>query len=140
MEEPIMEEEDLVNIINKQRHGKAAGVDGVKAEVMKHMIKNRRIKLHLLRSFNNCLKEKVNDDWLLSNTTMIAKNKKPMILDFRPLAVITWSSKIACTYYRENRGTPQGDSYKAREPIWLYKGREDRELLIYPELYSQYDI
>ena len=68
---------------------KAAGVDGVKVEVMKHMVKNRRMKLHLLRSFNNCLKEKVNDDWLLSNTTMIAKNKKPTILYFRPIAVTT---------------------------------------------------
>ena len=61
MEEPIMEE-DLVNI-NKQRNGKAAGVDGLKAEVMKHMIKNRSIKLHFLRSFNRCLHEMVNDDW-----------------------------------------------------------------------------
>ena len=32
---------------------------------------------------------------------MIAKNNKPMILEFRPIAVTTWSSKIACTFYRE---------------------------------------
>ena len=32
---------------------------------------------------------------------MIAKNRKPMIMDYRPIVVIPWSSKIACTYYRE---------------------------------------
>ena len=43
----------------------------------------------------------VHKDWLVSKTTMIAKNNKPTILEFRPIAVTTWSSKIACTYYRE---------------------------------------
>ena len=87
MREPAMKEEDLIRIVNKQRNGKAAGVDGVKAEVMKHMIKKRKIKLHLLKSFNKCLNENVNEDWLLSRTTMIAKNRKPMILEHRPIAV-----------------------------------------------------
>ena len=41
------------------------------------------------------------EDWLGSKTTMIAKNRKPMILEYRPIAVTPWSSKIACTFYRE---------------------------------------
>ena len=32
---------------------------------------------------------------------MIAKNRKPMILEFRPIAVTPWSSKVICTFYRE---------------------------------------
>ena len=32
---------------------------------------------------------------------MIAKNRKPMILEYRPIAVTPWSSKIVCTFYRE---------------------------------------
>ena len=39
MPRPIMTEEDLIRIVNKQRNGKAAGTDGIKAEVRKHLIK-----------------------------------------------------------------------------------------------------
>ena len=35
MKEPVMIEEELVRIVNNQRNGKAAEVDGVRAEVMK---------------------------------------------------------------------------------------------------------
>ena len=101
MKEPVMTEEELVEIVNKQRNGKAAGIDGVKAEVMKHMIKNRRIREHLLKCFNRCINEKVQEDWLNSKTTMIAKNRTPMILEHRPIAVTVWSSKVVCTFYRE---------------------------------------
>jgi len=31
--------EEMLEIVNRQRNGKAAGVDGIKAEVMKHLIK-----------------------------------------------------------------------------------------------------
>ena len=96
-----MTEEELVEIVNKQRKGKAAGVDGVKSEVMKYMIKNRIIKEHLLKCFKNCINKKVQEDWLRSKTTMIAKNKTPMILEHSPIAVTPWSSKIVCTFYRE---------------------------------------
>ena len=44
MKEPIMKEKDLVSKVNKQRNGKAAGVDGVKAVVMKHMVKKQENK------------------------------------------------------------------------------------------------
>ena len=37
---PVMKEEDLVRIVRKQKNNKAAGIDGVKAETMKHMIRN----------------------------------------------------------------------------------------------------
>ena len=36
-----MSEEELTIIVNKQKNGKAAGIDGIKAEVMKHLIKKR---------------------------------------------------------------------------------------------------
>merc|ERR1711895_252912 len=41
---PIMQEEDLVRIIGRQKNGKAAGTDGVKTEVMKHMVKKQEDK------------------------------------------------------------------------------------------------
>ena len=39
MKEPNMTEKKLVNIVNGQKNGKAAGVDGVKAELLKSLIK-----------------------------------------------------------------------------------------------------
>ena len=73
---PIMTEEDMVSIIKRQKNGKAAGVDGIKAETMKFMIRNRKIRRGLLKAFNKCLKEKVNGTWLESYTTMLPKIKK----------------------------------------------------------------
>ena len=73
---PIMQEEDLIRIVGRQKNGKAAGTDGVKTEVMKHMIKNRRIRRGLVNAFNKCLKEKVHPNWMESNTTMLPKTKK----------------------------------------------------------------
>ena len=44
MKEPVMTEEELVEIINRQRNGKVPGVNGIKAELMKHLIKNKKIR------------------------------------------------------------------------------------------------
>ena len=39
MKEPEMTEKELVDIVNRQKNGKAAGVDGVRAELLKSLIK-----------------------------------------------------------------------------------------------------
>ena len=101
MKEPVMTEEELVKIVNNQRNGKAAGVDGVKAELLKHLIKNKLIREHLLKCCNRCLYEDVQEDWLNSKTTMIPKNKTPKILEDIFIAVTVLSSKVLCTFYRE---------------------------------------
>ena len=58
MKEPKMTEE-LIKIVNNQRNGKAAGVDGIKAELLKHLIKNKTIRKHLLKCCNRCLDEDI---------------------------------------------------------------------------------
>ena len=68
---------------------------------MKFLIKNSTIRDHLLKCCNRVLDEKVQEDWLRSNTTMIPKNRKPKILEHRPIAVMVLSNKIMCTFYRE---------------------------------------
>merc|ERR1712030_298668 len=52
---PEMKEEDLIRIVKKQKNGKAAGIDGVKAERMKHMVKIRKIRKGLVTAFNKFL-------------------------------------------------------------------------------------
>ena len=101
MEEPVMTEKNLTRLVNKQRNGKAAGVDGEKAEVMKQLIKNNRIKKALLRAFNCSLEENVNRIWLESKTSMIVKKGKPQYKENRPIAVMVWSSKIVYGFLRE---------------------------------------
>merc|ERR1712030_153784 len=76
---PVMTEEEMMKIIKRQKNGKAAGMDGVKAETMKFMIRNRKIRRGLLTAFNKCLKEKIDKNWLESYTTMLPKKKKKKI-------------------------------------------------------------
>ena len=84
------------------KNNKAAGVDGVKAEVMKHMVRNRKIRKALLAGFNRSLKEPVHRRWMESYTTMLPKKKKKTKnKDHRSIAVSTWSSKIMCSFVRE---------------------------------------
>ena len=94
-------EADLIRIVKKQKNNKAAGIDGVRAEAMKHMVRNKKIRKALVTAFNRSLKEKVNRRWLESYTTMLLKNKKPKNKEHRPIAVTCWSSKIMCTFLRE---------------------------------------
>ena len=39
MKFPVISEEELTNTINNMRNGKAAGVDGIKSELMKYRLK-----------------------------------------------------------------------------------------------------
>ena len=101
METPTITEKDFVEVIKNMKNGKAAGTDGVPAELMKHLIKNENIRNFLVKCFNNVLKENVHEDWLESMTTMIPKVKKPKIMEHRPIAVTVNSSKIVCTILRQ---------------------------------------
>ena len=101
MKLPIIEEKEMMDIIKKMKNGKAAGVDGIRAELMKHITRNDSIRKHMVKCCNNVLNEKVQEDWLQSKTTMIPKTKKPKILEHRPIAVTVISSKIMCSLFRE---------------------------------------
>ena len=101
MEFPSISEEDFVGVIKQMKNGKAAGIDDIPAELMKHLIKNKKIRTYLVKCFNNALSEDIHKDWLMSKTTMIPKNNKPKILDHRPIAVTVNNSKIICTILRK---------------------------------------
>ena len=87
--------------MKKRKSGKAEGIDGIRAEVMKQLMENRNIRKSLTRACNLCLDEKVNRRWLESKTTMIAKTKKPKNKEHRPIAVTICSTKIMCGFWRE---------------------------------------
>ena len=75
MKLPIIEEE-MMDIIKKMKNGKAAGVDGIRAELIKYITRNDSIRKHMVKCCNNVLNERVQEDWLQSNTTMIPKKQE----------------------------------------------------------------
>jgi len=101
MKFPQISEEELTNVVRNMKNGKASGVDGISAELMKYVVKDVNIRKHMLKCFNNVLKEEMHEDWLISKTTMIPKVQKPKILDHRTIAVTGNSSKIICTILRK---------------------------------------
>ena len=101
MENPSISEEEFIKVIKNMKNGKASGVDDITAELMKHLIKNGKIRNYLVKCFNKALTEEIHEDWLLSKTTMIPKNNKPKIMEHRPIAVTVNSSKIICTILRK---------------------------------------
>ena len=52
MEMPKMTSEDLIRVANKQKNGKAAGTDCIKAEVLKHLVKNKEFVEITVRAIN----------------------------------------------------------------------------------------
>ena len=103
MKVPTISEEEFVKVIKNMQNGKASGVDNIPAELMKHLIKNEKIRTYLVKCFNRALTEEIHEDWFVSRTTMIPKNKKPKFLEHRPIAVTVNSSKIICSILRKNR-------------------------------------
>merc|ERR1712179_758155 len=101
MENPTISEEEFAGVIKQMKNGKASGIDDIPTELMKHLIKNGKIRTYLVKCFNNALSEEIHEDWLLSKTTMIPKKNKPQILEHRPIAVTVNNSKIICTILRK---------------------------------------
>ena len=76
MKYPVIREEELIDTVKRMKNGKTTGVEEVRIELIKFIIKSEDIKKYMLKSFNNVLKENIQEDWLLSKTTMIPKVKK----------------------------------------------------------------
>ena len=49
MKFPVIEEEEMMDVIKKMKNGKAAGIDGIRAELMKFITKNEEIRKYMLK-------------------------------------------------------------------------------------------
>ena len=56
MKFPNIEEEEIVSVIKNMKNGKATGVDGISAELMKLLIKDDEIRKHIVKCFNSVLR------------------------------------------------------------------------------------
>ena len=55
MKFPIINEDKLTEVIRNMKNGKASGIDGISAKLMKYMIKDVNIRKYMLKCFNNVL-------------------------------------------------------------------------------------
>ena len=101
MEMPIMKPEDMIRIVGNQKNGKAAGTDHIKAEVLKHLVKNKEFVEITTEAINKIPEGKIHRRMKETRTTMLKKNQTPGIMDWRPIAVGSAMSKTICAFYRE---------------------------------------
>ena len=53
MKFPVIQEEEMMTVIKNMKNGKAAGIDGASAELMKFMTKKEDIRRYMLKCINN---------------------------------------------------------------------------------------
>merc|ERR1711984_76412 len=125
MKMPIMTNEDFRKIINNQKNGKAAGTDNIKTEVLKHLIKNEDFTKITTEAINKIHVGKIHRRLKETRTTMLQKNQKPGVMDWRPIAVGSIMSKTICTLYREKIEHHLKEKKKTKEKQYGFtkKGR-----------------
>ena len=82
MEMPIMKPEDMRRIVGNQKNGKAAGTDHIKAEVLKHLVKNEKFVKITTEAINKIPRGKIHRRMKETRTTMLKKNQTPGIMDW----------------------------------------------------------
>ena len=95
MRKPEFSVQKVAQRIKKLKCKKAAGPDGIKAEIYKALADKEEIVVALTECFQNEIEEKEKpSEWKLSRTKMIEKRKKPTAKDLRPIALTDISYKL----------------------------------------------
>ena len=88
-------EDEAKKVREKLKTGKSAGLDGLRAELYKELINDRRAKEKLTASYKKVLEEKQEPtEWNKSKTIMISKKNRPTKTELRPIAMTDVSYKI----------------------------------------------
>ena len=88
-------EEEVKKVLEKLKTGKAAGLDGLRPELYKELINDRRTIEKLTTSYKKELEEKHEQtEWKKSKTIMIPKKNRPTETELRPIAIIGVLYKI----------------------------------------------
>lgn len=86
MEDVKFGEEDLKKRIEKIRNGKQPGLDGIKGEIYRALGRNEICLNGMVEAYNRVLEEgEVEEEWKMSKTIMLPKEKKPNAKQHRPI-------------------------------------------------------
>ena len=78
----------MKKVLEKLKTGKSAGLDGLRAELYKELINDRRAIEKLTASYKKVLEEKQEPTkWEKSKTIMIPKKNRPTETELRPIAM-----------------------------------------------------
>ena len=87
--------EEVKKVLEKLKTGKAAGLDGLRPELYKELINDRRAIEKLTASYKKVLEEKHElTEWKKSKTIMIPKKNRPTETELRPIAMTNLTYKI----------------------------------------------
>ena len=99
-------EEEVKKVLEKLKTGKSAGLDGLRAELYKELINDRRAIKKLTASYKKVLEEKQElTEWKKSKTIMMPKKNRPTEKELRPIAmtVTDVSYKMLMSLIRRER-------------------------------------
>ena len=90
-----MDEKELEEELKEAKQNKAAGPNGLKAEMFKIIGRGTEGREKLRKGINKAIETgKTPEVWKSSTTRMIKKIEKPTVRDFRPIALVDVSCKI----------------------------------------------
>ena len=81
-------EEEVKKVLEKLKTGKSAGLDGLRAQLYKELINDRRVIEKLTASYKKVLEEKQEPtEWKKSKTIIIPKKNRPTETELRLIAM-----------------------------------------------------
>ena len=102
MDMPVMNEEILVERVEKLKKNKAAGPDMVRGKVLQEVIKSKKCREALVVGYNGIvIDEEIPSSWDKANTRMIGKEKKTEVNIFRPIAITSVGYKLYLGFLKD---------------------------------------
>lgn len=103
MVDPVISQHDIEKHIQKLRPKSSPGPDGIKSELLKILVDDKKHITILKDGMNRILngKESIPASWNESRTILIPKKRKPLVKDLRPIALTNITYKLFMSIIKE---------------------------------------
>ena len=134
MEDIYIGKGEVKENLRKLKEKKAAGPDGMKAELYKTLQNNEKFTELLAKCFNKVIEEgRVPVSWKESRTVMVPKKNKPKVTELRPIAMTNVSYKLFMSVVVKNpieKHIISNKVMKENQSGFTEKGRLENNLII----------